>query len=252
MASFLDLRQVGGAPVNGGRRVAALAGALAAASAAAAGLVLFGTASAPSPAREAQPVFLAHALGGRSADRPFERVLPGRVRIEAAGERFSVSALGQTVALASTSGKAGPWTSHDRGRTRTTPFGSETVVERQRGLEQYLTVDRHVGPHTWQWKLETGLTAQVVGDGIVRFVDPRTHRVSSLTIRPVQLLAADGSDVTPKSARWSVSGRRLELRLDDRSLPVPYVIDPAIVFAGSGTGSNGGATTFTIPIRPSR
>src|SRR5207245_921246 len=88
--------------------------------------------------------------------------------------------------------EGGAWSRFDRGTRRATTFGSETIVERPSGLEQFLTVDRHVGVRTWRWKLATPLAPQVIGRGVVRFVDPQTHRVSSLTIRPVQILAANG------------------------------------------------------------
>src|SRR5207245_814904 len=84
-----------------------------------------------------------------------------------------------------------------------------------------------------------GRPAPALVGGVARLVDPKTHRAPNLSIRPVRVLGADGRDVTPKGARWSVSHGQLELRLDDRRLSAPYVIDPAIVFDGANSGSNG-------------
>ena len=189
MASYTDLRQIETSPAHGGRSVLPIVRVLAAL-VATIGLAFFATASSPWLGPGAQPTFLARALGDRSADAPFRRVLGGRVRVVADGDRFSASALGQTVALASASGGGSTWSTHDRGRTRETAFGSETIVQTRHGIEQYLTVERHLGPRIWSWRLETALRPQVVGK-LVRFVDPKTHRVSSLTIEPARVLAAD-------------------------------------------------------------
>src|SRR5437763_6437333 len=250
MASFPDLRQIERAPVRTGRvRPVALPAMLAAAGASVA-LAFVSASSSPLLGTGSQPAFLERALGARTSGTAFRRILPGRVRVASVGDRFSASADGGAVVLSSlgvTRRGDGAWSTHDRGRTRETPFGSETIVARPHGIEQYLTVERHLGVRTWRWQLDTRLRPQVVRD-LVRFVDPKTHRVSGLTIQPVQVLDADGTDVTPRGARWSLSHGRLELRLDDSRLSLPYVLDPAITFRGSGTGSNAGATTFTIPI----
>ena len=57
------------------------------------------------------------------------------------------------------------------------------------------TVDRRVGRRTWEWKLETTLTARLLPNGGVGFVDPATRHVSDLTITPVAILDATNAAV---------------------------------------------------------
>src|SRR5204862_4204292 len=93
-------------------------------------------------------------------------------------------------------------------------------------------------------------------DGAVSFV--RATGLAPVYIAPVQILDAEGRDVTPANLHWSVrrAGKAwsLELRLDDSRLPTPYVIDPAVItqrsaatFGDSG-GSNVNTFTFYKPI----
>ncbi len=69
-------------------------------------------------------------------------------------------------------------------------------------------------------------------------------------VEPVAILDERGRDVTPEGLRWSVSrdsgGWLLELRLDDRSLPLPYVIDPAVNYRLAQASDNGAAGGTSI------
>src|SRR5439155_25792423 len=54
-----------------------------------------------------------------------------------------------------------------------------------------------------------------------------------LWLAPVRILDADGAAITPAGLRWVLQRADarswwLELRLDDRQLPLPYVIDPGV------------------------
>ena len=74
-----------------------------------------------------------------------------------------------------------------------------------------------------------------------------------LVLEPVRILDDERRDVTPKGLRWSVEEGQdgtwsLALDLDDRELPLPYVIDPAIAARTPASSANtgGGANTITI------
>src|SRR5262249_51642947 len=82
----------------------------------------------------------------------------------------------------------------------------------------------------------------------IRFTE--NGKPSGYRILPVAILDRSGHDVTPTTARWSVThdGKWLELRLDDAKLPVPYVIDPIALdgTCGPGTGDFAGCSVHTV------
>jgi hypothetical protein len=197
------------------------------------------------------------ALGAPKPDAPLaRRTAPGvDVRIERSG--FEVAGPTTLVSLSGLdTGRAG-WARFARGASRRTPFGRETIVIAPQKTEQYLTIDRHQGKRTWRWRLVSpGIAPRVGDDGAVSFV--RGHGLAPVHIAPVQILDAEGADVTPSDLRWSVrragNAWSLELRLDDSRLPTPYVIDPAVItqrsaatFANSA-GLNVNTFTFYKPI----
>ena len=103
-------------------------------------------------------------------------------------------------------------------------------------------------PRTWSWRLGTSLEAGLQKDGMVAF-HAADGRDTGLRIAPVALLDVHGRQITPEHLRWSLARRDgaqfLELRLDDSSLPVPYLIDPAVTtvtFAGSSMVAGATAT----------
>ena len=197
------------------------------------------------------------ALGAPKPDAPLaRRTAPGvDVRIDRHG--FEVAGPKTLVSLSGLdTGRAG-WAHFARGASRPTPFGRETIVIAPRKTEQFLTVDRHQGTRTWRWRLASpGITPRVGSDGAVSFV--RGHGLASVHIAPVQILDAEGANVTPAGLRWSVrragNAWSLELRLDDSRLPTPYVIDPAVITLrsaatfGDSAGTNVNTFTFYKPI----
>jgi hypothetical protein len=88
----------------------------------------------------------------------------------------------------------------------------------------------------------------LTGDGAVELA--AGDRPGAAVIPAPAILDAAGRPITPAGLGWSLrrggSSWWLELRLDDRRLPLPYVIDPAIVFRGAAATGNGGATTLSI------
>src|SRR5206468_19552 len=73
-------------------------------------------------------------------------------------------------------------------------------------------------------------------DGWVEFTSPG-GKVADFHLLPVAILTMAGVNITPAGLKWKLRKRggswRLVLRLDDRKLQVPYVIDPSLA-AGSG------------------
>ncbi|HYM64599.1 MAG TPA: hypothetical protein VES61_07960, partial [Gaiellaceae bacterium] len=177
------------------------------------------------------PSFLANALGSPQGetDATVRTPAPGvQVDVDPAG--YTVRRAGASVSVAGEGTGTAGWTAFDNGVSRRTPFGHETITVQPDKTELYLTVVRHQGVRTWRWRLgAAGLRPRLEANGGVRFVGLRGQ--SSITIRPVAILDATGRDITPAGLRWSLVHERegwwLRLRLDDRKLPLPYVIDPA-------------------------
>ncbi|NUT55882.1 MAG: hypothetical protein HOQ03_07865, partial [Thermoleophilia bacterium] len=195
---------------------------------------------------EPQVEFLAQALGTPNRTAPLQRSLP-------TGERFRIrdralvaeadfgSVALQPIGLA----RGAEWTRSEHGVTRRTPFGSRTLVLDGTTAEEFLTVERRQGTRTWRWQLDTSLDPKSRVDGRVALVDRRTG--GTFEIAPVQILDAGGDDVTPAGLRWTVRGHTLALTLDDRDLPLPYVIDPAItVIAPNGTHATTSSATLSL------
>ena len=188
-----------------------------------------GTASALSG-----PSFLAKALGSSVASAPLRQDAATRVAVTIDRAGFTVSRKGSAVSLAQEHAGAGRWDRFEHGVSRRTPFGHETIVVDRMKAEQFLTVDKHQGLKTWSWALQaSNLRPRLRADGAVEFL--AGGRLAPLLISPVDILGARGTSVTPAGLRWSLarqgSSWRLELRLDDSRLQLPYVIDPAIVFS---------------------
>ena len=211
---------------------------------------------ATSPSLSRTPAFIADQLGARRAALP----VVSRPRYRAASEvtpgGFQVRLGGASVGLSATEGGHGRWTSYAGGATRPTRYGQELVTVSGSGAEQLLQVDRRQGLRTWSWRLGTALKARLQEDGTVAF-RAAGGRDTGLRITPVTLLDAQGRSVTPKHLRWSLARRDgaqfLELRLDDSSLPLPYLIDPAVTsvtFSGSSMTAGAASTTWTVGFVP--
>ena len=250
------LRQ--GASRPRGRRLAVLYGAAAlvvVAGLAAAAAVVLSPGSGPRRAVRT-PAFVAAELGARRAVTPAvarprfgtrSEVTPGGLRVRSGAA---------SVSLSSADAGHGAWTSYAGGAVRPTRYGQELVTVGGSGAEQFLQVDRHQGVHTWRWRLGTSLRASLTRDGMVAFRDA-DGKDTGLRVEPVALLDTHGLSVTPRGLHWSL-GRHdgaqfLELRLDDSSLPVPYLIDPSITavsFAGSSMAA-GATSNWTVGFKTS-
>ena len=141
---------------------------------------------------------------------------------------------------------------HANGVSQTTDFGSAAVVVDGERTEQFLTVTRRQGKRTWRWQLDTSLAPRVGNDGAVVFLNDSSRRVAGPVLAPVQILDARGRNVTPEGARWSTGlnrkGWELRLTIDDSELPLPYVIDPAVVHDATTVSNNGAGGAATISL----
>ncbi len=201
---------------------------------------------------EAQQVeFLQQALGGHSDASLARRVAAGTV-VELAPGGYRVRNAGMTVGLRADHAGEPELERFERGVGRRTEFGWEAVTVSPERTEQFLTVVRRQGPKTWRWELSTlDLVPRVGDDGAVAFI--RDGRLlSELWLAPPRILDEDRNEITPAGVHWAVErgreGWSLALHLDDSALPLPYVIDPAIVARtpASSTNTGGGTNTITI------
>ena len=141
---------------------------------------------------------------------------------------------------------------HANGVSQTTDFGNAAVVVDAERTEQFLTVTRRQGKHTWRWQLDTSLAPRVGNDGAVVFLSNSSRRVAGPVLAPVQILDARGRNVTPEGARWSTGlnrkGWELRLTIDDSELPLPYVIDPAVTHRATTVSNNAAAGAANITL----
>jgi len=194
------------------------------------------------------PSFLQSALGPPAHAAPAPRRLARGVSARIGSRDFGIRTRAGRVTLTPAAGPA-RWRRFHDGVTRRTSFGHDTVVVEPGKVEELLTVTRRQGVRTWRWRIgDAGLTPRLGADGAVGFV--ARHRLAATSIAPLEILDSHGRPVTPKGLRWSL--RRspgawwLELRLDDRDLLLPYVVDPAITFRSSVTATSNGAASITI------
>jgi hypothetical protein len=151
------------------------------------------------------------------------------------------------------------WRHFANGVTRPTPFGAETVTVGPGQAEQFLTVLRKQGTRTWEWNLGTNLKPRFLPNGMIE-LRRAGSAAPDFQVLPVSILDESGKNVTPATAHWKLEKHdgswRLLLTLNDAKLPVPYVIDPAIVFdVASGSGNNASNTitwNHTVANQPNR
>ena len=166
----------------------------------------------------------------------------GMVRSEVRRDGLVVKQGSSSVEVTSAAHVGGAWTRHRSGASRETRFGSQAIVFADDMTEEFLTVERRFGPKTWRWRIDAGRwTPRLRGDGGVSF--GADHVLAPFAIEPAKIFDEEGADVTPTGTSWSLRQMKskwwLELRLDDSSLPLPYVIDPAVSFRQSSTSSTG-------------
>ena len=233
-------------------RQATVLGLLACVFAAISMITVQGNQDTASPTLLGRPLHL-DALGSPKPDAPLaRRTAPGiAVRINRSG--FEVAGPKTLVSLSGLDTGSANWARFTRGASRRTYFGRETIVVGPQKTEQFLTVDQRQGKRTWRWRLGSpGLTPRVGDDGAVSFV--RGHALAPVHIAPVQILDAEGGS---SRLRSSLVGSALRESLVARApprrfrLPLPYVIDPAVIYRLAQASNNGAAgaasITLTVP-----
>ncbi len=197
--------------------------------------------------------FVSHALGPHDPSFLLDRRWDDLTHVSIAGGGFAVRHDGAALKLTATGTGSATWVRHAWGVERPTSFGREAIVVAAPRTEEYLTVDRRLGPRTWRWRLESHKSIpRLEADGSMSLSADGAR--AGIRVLPPVVYDADGRDVTPAGTQWSLerrgSSRFLTLRVDDSSLPVPYVIDPiAIVGSPGGTGStkNGSPLSVATP-----
>src|SRR5262245_5532112 len=201
--------------------------------------------------------YLTRELGSPLSSASLVRAPARGHAVEIGTQGFAVHSQGQTIGLGSREVHGGMWRRYEHGVSRTTRFGAEAIAIHGLRTEESLVVRVPQGRRTWRWSLETQLHPRLGPGGTIEFVDPRTHRISELTIARAKIYDGAGNDVTPVGLAWSLGGGearpQLELSLDDADLPRPYVIDPIVIrSATAGVGftsaTSGGAQTASLSL----
>ena len=202
--------------------------------------------------RTVTPHFLTNALGKPQSAAPLVRKPAPWLKVKlGSGNGYTVVHRGGGKLALTTdgAGQAG-WSKFAHGVSRKTPFGRETITIIGDTTEQFLTVARRQGTHTWEWNLGTNLKPNLRLDGGIDFFSAGRAK-PDLRILPPSILSAAGTVVTPSGTTWKLkqgkSGWRLQLDLNDSKLPVPYVIDPAVITfdATSSLGSTATVSSLT-------
>ncbi len=255
MRTNLDLRPTDERPATAGRvavlllRVRVLA--LASLALVAGGVALL-TTEVGDQGRGAGGPFLVKTLGPAQSAPTLERAHPHGWTTTVGNEAgFGVARRGSRLSLSLRGAGSSAWKGYEHGVQRTTSFGRQTITSGPGGTEEYLTVERRQGKRSWTWDIGQSRNLQLrsTAEGSV-FVGPPSDPYR-FQIPPAAILDPAGDDITPAGLAWKVvDARRLELRLDDSKLPVPYVIDPAILFdvAANGQGHNVTSLTFNVTV----
>src|SRR3954447_14427420 len=183
--------------------------------------------------------YLTRELGSPLSPAPLVRVPARGTTVSLSARGFRVRHGKQALSLRLAGLSSGKLASYRRGVSAPTAFGRVVVSATARKTEQFLVVDDHQGTKTWRWQLDAhGLRPRVGDDGYVGCLGG--HRLATdFVIAPPKILDSDGHDISPEALRWSLTraGGKwwLELTVDDRNLPTPYIVDPASFHLGAGT-----------------
>ena len=176
-----------------------LAGTLCALLACTAGLiVLAGSDVGTKSATRATTRVVDRALGTHERNTSLRRNPARGLEVNITPHGFTYDAgSGGTIALSGVGIEGKAQTSYANGTLRHTSFGSEAVAVNGEKAEEFLTVDKKLGPRTWRWRLDTPLEARVSDRGWVGFFDRRTNRLMSVAMPPVKIFNSRGGDATP-------------------------------------------------------
>ena len=186
--------------------------------------------------------FVSRALGPHDPSFLLDRRWDDLTRVSIAGGGVAVRHDGTALKLTATGTGSAAWTRHAWGVERPTSFGRESIVVAAPRTEEYLTVERRLGPRTWRWRLESRKSVpRLEADGSLSLTTAGA-RAGIRVLPPVVLRRGrPRRDAAGRAlvARAPGLSRFLALRVDDSSLPLPYVIDPiTVVGSPGGTGND--------------
>ena len=101
--------------------------------------------TAPAPAQSPVPQFVSGPLGGARPGGLVTRRPARDVRVAVRGSRFEVEQGSLGVSLAALETGDGEWTAYERGASRDTPYGAQTVTMLPGKVEEFLTVSQRQG-----------------------------------------------------------------------------------------------------------
>ena len=159
---------------------------------------------APSGRPTGPATFVDRALGSPSPDASLVRRTPGGSALAVDGQGLTAHVGNATVRLGSRSAGSGSWQRHASGVTRSTSFGSESILFGINRAEQFLTVERRQGTRTWSWQLDA--THGTPDDRPERRRGLRAQRSARRLPHP------PGRDPRPKRPRHHASRRALVAR----------------------------------------
>lgn len=172
------------------------------------------------------PPWLARELGPRSAKAKLVRKPSQNLTIDLRHRGFTIRYGPATLTRFPTRvGKVGAPQKHVYGVVRRNGVGDEATAVRGNVTSAYIVVTRRQGPRVWTWHLDTNLKPRIRADGAVVLAG----RVG-LLVEPPLIYDRAGEEITTvgRKARFRLakegSGWRLSLPIDDRVLPIPYVI----------------------------
>src|ERR1700690_1729414 len=100
------------------------------------------------------PSFVNKQLGAPLPTAPLSRTVAARTKATILPSGYEVSSPAGSLSLTQPAGGSKHWAGYANGTARPTSYGNEAIVlggSRADG-EQYLTVRKHEGVHTWTWQ----------------------------------------------------------------------------------------------------
>src|SRR5438477_2304509 len=195
-------------------------------------------------------VLLARELGSRDPSSSLVRRPTAGTSVRFTSRGYIVRDRGLSLELNSPISASTAWRRFMHGVQRDAHGTRQTLVVRSGSTEELLTVRSHHDRTVWRWRLSTSLQPRVSANGVVGFFNG--PKLAPLGIEAVKILDANGNDVTPRRAHWSVARRRngtwLELALDDHALQTPYTIDPTISWRAAGAVATSAGTSIAVGI----
>ena len=124
------------------------------------------------PAAHAVPAFLTEALGAPTTQPKLARTPAPGVKVGITEQAMTYAdTAGSKIALSSVGVKVTNVRTFRNGQLANTSFGTQVITLKnpKADIEQFLTVNRKVGVHSWKWLLDTELEGRIAQSGWVGF-----------------------------------------------------------------------------------